>query len=280
MYKNIFKNLKVNLNSKDYKKLQPPRVKDDRFIILSPYIYQADLITMPEFDGYNYILNVCNMRTKYTDVRPLKNKQAKTVIDAFEEIINSKICKNIKYLFTDPGSEFTNNAFKKFVDDNDIVIKYTRVGNHKQAGIIEASNRNYKKILNEYMSVKTKNEYFLDWVDVLYKVRDGINDYLTKHSKPLWDFMNSSYDGGNNFKFRVGEKVHVALDYPKTLLNNKRMHSGHGTGFRSGDKHYSDEVYKVIGYSMPNGKQLRYRVENDKGEVVFGNYLSGQLLKA
>jgi len=226
MYKNIFKNLKVNLRTNQYKKLQAPRVKNDKYLILSSDIYQADLITMPEFNGYNYIINVCNMRTKFTDVRPLKNKQAQTVVEAFGEICKGKICKNIKYLFTDPGSEFTNNIFKKYCLENDISIKFTRVGNHKQSGIIEASNRNYKKILNEYMSFKTKNEYYLNWVGVLYVVRNGINKYLIEHSKPIWNFMESSYDGDDKLKFNIGDKVYVALDYPKTLLNNKRMHSG------------------------------------------------------
>lgn len=279
MYKKILTSLNVDTDSKQYKRLKVGPMKDDKYIILGNNLYQADLITMPEYDGYNYILNVVNMRSKLTDCRPLPNKENKTVINAFTQIIHGDIAGNLKFLFTDQGSEFTNLNFKKFCVDNDIDLKYTRVGNHRQAGIVEASNLHYKKILNEYMSVKTKGEYFLNWVSVLKEVRDGINEYKIKNSRPIFNFMESSYDGGDKFKFKIGEKVHVMLDYPKTLVNNKRMHSGHGSGFRSGDKRFSDEVYKVIGYSPVNGKQLRYTVENEKGIKLFGNYLATQLIK-
>ena len=279
MYKKILTSLNVDTDSKQYKRLKVGPTKDDKYIILGNNLYQADLITMPEYDGYNYILNVVNMRSKLTDCRPLPNKENKTVINAFTQIIHGEIAGNLKFLFTDQGSEFTNLNFKKFCVENDIILKYTRVGNHRQAGIVEASNLHYKKILNEYMSVKTKGEYFLNWVSVLKEVRDGINEYKIKNSSPIFNFMESSYDGGFNFKFKIGEKVHVMLDYPKTLINNKRMHSGHGSGFRSGDKRFSDELYTVIGYNMVNGKQLRYTVEDDKGNKIFGNYLTSQLLK-
>lgn len=280
MYKSIFKHLDINTEGRDYKALNIKPVKDDEYIILGDNVYQCDLITMPYFEGYNYILNVVNMRDKFTDCRPLKNKSSDEVINALIEIIHGELCGNIKYLFCDQGAEFTNAKFKRFCKNNNIILTFVRVGNHKQAGIVEANNRHYKKILNEYLSVKSKDgEYFLNWVSILKKVRDGINHYKLLHQKPIYNFMNSSYEGGDKFKFKIGEKVHIMLDYPKTLINNVRMHSGHGSGFRSGDKRFTDEVYKVVGYSMPPGKQLRYKVEDENGNKIFGNYLSRQLLK-
>ena len=43
---------------------------------------------MPEFDGYKYILLVIDVFSKHMYARPLKDKSAKTVGEAFEDIYN------------------------------------------------------------------------------------------------------------------------------------------------------------------------------------------------
>ena len=77
-------------------------------------------------------------------------------------------------------------------------------------------------------------------------------------------------------KYKNGDIVHVALDYPKDAYTNVKVHGG----FRHGDLRYSNETYRITGHVRPNGKQLRYAVETMNGKPIFGNYLQAQILLA
>jgi hypothetical protein len=59
------------------------------------------------------------------------------------------------------------------------------------------------------------------------------------------------------------------------LLLNGRMH---GDYFRNGDRRFSNQKYKVNGFKMPNGGNLRYQIKNEKGDIMYGNYLENELL--
>ena len=93
--------------------------KFQRRMIYSPgidEIWTADLIILnrkeyvKQNDGYKYILTVMDLFSRYAWVRVTKNKDKKTIADAFEDIINKsgRICKMI---WTDDGGEFNNKFF-------------------------------------------------------------------------------------------------------------------------------------------------------------------------
>ena len=74
--------------------------------------WSAELVEMGSLSsenwGVKYILYVIDVFNKYTQVKPLKNKKAKTVLYAFIEILNESKCKPIK-LLVDQEREFYNN---------------------------------------------------------------------------------------------------------------------------------------------------------------------------
>jgi hypothetical protein len=76
-------------------------------------IQQADLLYLPEDDGYKYLLVVVDLFDRHVEVEPLKNKDAQTVKDAFIEIYNNTDLKHPKQLQVDSGKEFMG-VFKYF----------------------------------------------------------------------------------------------------------------------------------------------------------------------
>lgn len=273
-------NLGINTESTHYKKLLPIKepVLKDSYNILANDFYQMDLMFMSPDEHYLYILNIVNMKTRISDVQPLKTKESNEVLKAFHDILTRNVIQYYpKVIYVDNGGEFVSETFKKYCQDHDINLVFTRAGNHKQNAIVEASNNIYKKILNRYLSVKSleKNEYFNDWIEILYRVRDAINKY--REENPIkYKNLLVPYDGPEP-KYEIGQKVYIKLDHPKMLLLNMRMH---GDKFRNGDRRFSNEIYTITGFKMPNGGNLRYQVKNPDGDIVYGNFLENELLLA
>ena len=68
-----------------------------------------------------YLVSVINLFTKYGQVTPLKDKKAKTLLNAFIEIVNESNRKANK-LQVDQGRQFYNKLMKKCLDNNYILM--------------------------------------------------------------------------------------------------------------------------------------------------------------
>ena len=69
--------------------------------------------------GYRYVLNIIDIFSKYGWTVPLKNKNAQTIKDSFENIlISSKRKPNL--IESDRGKEFYNYIFQDFLNKNNI----------------------------------------------------------------------------------------------------------------------------------------------------------------
>ena len=64
------------------------------------------------------------MYSKYTLVVSLKDKKGISIVNAFDKIIKQSNRKPNK-IWVDQGEEFYNNAFKKWLSDNDIIMYST-----------------------------------------------------------------------------------------------------------------------------------------------------------
>jgi len=272
--------LNIDTNTTNYKKLLPikePKIKD-HYNVMTNHYYQMDLMEMTPDEEYKYILNIVNMKTRISDVQPLINKESSTVLTAFINILKRNIIVyKPELIYCDNGSEFINNQFKQFCQANEIGLVFTRPGNHKQNAIVEASNNLYKKILLRYLSVKSyeKNEYVNDWVDVVFKVRDMINEHYNLNPIQYKNLL-VPYDGPEP-KYNIGDEVYIKLDHPKMLLYDNRLH---GDYFRNGDRRYSNSKFIISGFKMPNGGNLRYQIKDQNGNIIYGNFLENELLKA
>jgi IS30 family transposase len=110
-------------------------------------IWSLDLVEMIQFKdvnkGYNYILVIVDVYSRYCWAIPLKNKTGKDVSNAIENII--KNFNSPEHFWTDEGKEFYNKDVDKLRDKYNINI-YSTYGVAKSA-IVERLNRTLKNIM-------------------------------------------------------------------------------------------------------------------------------------
>src|SRR5690606_37077552 len=84
--------------------------------------HQADLLFLPNDDGYRYALVVTDVATRLSDAQPLKNKHSVDVKKAFETIYNRKILSKPEFITVDSGTEFKSHV-KDYFKENNIIYK-------------------------------------------------------------------------------------------------------------------------------------------------------------
>ena len=74
--------------------------------------------------GIRFLLCVIDIFSKYAWVVPLKDKKGMSIVKAFQSVLKQSDRKPNK-IWVDKDSEFYNAYFKKWFQDNDIVIYST-----------------------------------------------------------------------------------------------------------------------------------------------------------
>ena len=143
--------------------------------------------------GIKYLLCVIDLYSKYAFVIPLKAKKGISIVNAFIKIIKQSERKPNK-MWVDQGSEFYNNAFKKWLSDNDIIMYSTY--NEGKSVVAQRFIRTFKNKLYKHMTATGKNVYY----DVLDDVVNKYNN--TKHSNIK---MKPKDVGYNNKRVYVDE---------------------------------------------------------------------------
>lgn len=246
-----------------------------KYVVVADSYYQMDLMTLVPFNKMNYVLCIVNMRNKLTDVEALRTKSADEVLKAFKKILDRKIIHpEPKLIFMDNGKEFDNKYFKDFLISKNIQFRFTRAGQHRQNAIVENTNRNYKRLLLLYLSsISIKNKkYKNDWISVLFDVRDEINKFnKERYPKKIEYFPTETNFKGNKPKFEIGQEVKHALDQPRFLFTEQKLH---GDYFRPGDRRFSSYKMPIENIILdPVSNQIRYKLKN-----IYGTFLEKQLL--
>ena len=135
--------------------------------------FQIDLIMMPKAWRNNknmYALVCVDVFTKKADMEPMKDKESTTCNKAMEKIFDRLGIPET--IYSDEGSEFTNNSFIQLLDKHKIEIIYAT--NH--APFVESFNRTMKRMMDRYMEAND----IPSWTTIY---RDLLNAYNnTKHS--------------------------------------------------------------------------------------------------
>jgi len=95
------------------------------------------------------LITVIDLFSKYAYSIPLKSKSSNDIINAFKSLFTSR---KPKKLWTDEGTEFTNNAFKKFLKDNNIELYH--VYNEGKAAVIERFNRTSGEMIQKHLTCR------------------------------------------------------------------------------------------------------------------------------
>ena len=85
----------------------------------------ADMQLLSKFNkGFRFLFCVIDIFSKHAWVIPLKEKKDIIIVNAFKQILKAFNRKPNKK-WVDKGSEFYNNSFKRWLQDNDIVMYST-----------------------------------------------------------------------------------------------------------------------------------------------------------
>ena len=173
-------------------------------------IWGADLVDMQllgrYYKGIRFLLCVIDIFSKYTWVFPLKDKKGISIVKAFQIILKQSNRKPDK-IWVDKGSEFYNASFKKWLQDNDIVMYSTN--NEGKSVVAERFIRTLKSKIYKYMTSISKNVY----INKLDDVVDEYNNtyHTTIKMKPYNTYINTDKETNDKDpNFIVGDRVRTS----------------------------------------------------------------------
>ena len=103
--------------------------------------------------GFRFLLCVIDIFSKYAWVVPLKDKKGVSIVNEFQKILKESNRKPNK-IWIYKGSEFYNNSFKKWLQDNDIEIN--SIHNEGESVVAKRFIRIIKNKIDKYMTSISK----------------------------------------------------------------------------------------------------------------------------
>ena len=137
--------------------------------------------------GVRFLLCVIDIFSKYSWVVPLKDKKCASIDAAFQSILIQSNRKPNK-IWVDKGFEIYNASFKKWLQDNDIVLSSTH--NEGKSVVVERFLRTLKNKICKYMTSVSKNVYIDKLDDIVNKYNNTY--HTTIKMKPI-DVKDNTY---------------------------------------------------------------------------------------
>lgn len=271
-------NDKKALNNQQLHNLYKTPIKDKgpnmpTFQVLKPNtVHQADLLFLPNDEGYKYLLVVVDGFNKKIDAEPLKHKKAQDVKTAFEKIYNRNILDLPKRMEVDDGKEF-KGIVKTYFENNDVFVRVAKPQRHRQQALVERKNQDigeslFKKMTAEELLTGDINR---EWVKQMPIVIDSINTQAKK-IKDNAEFAHCKDDSCNLLE--RGQRVRVILEAPRDITGNKL----HGK-FRKSDTRWNPTVREIKEVLLKPGFPPLYLLNGHVGdhEVEPIGYTKNQL---
>ena len=250
------KNIKIFINeiySKPPRKNYPTNKTDVYHI---DDTWSLDILDLKDYGsennrGYRYVLVVIDNFSKFGWTIPLKNKNAQTIKDSFENIlINSKRSPNL--IETDRGKEFYNNIFQDFLNKSDIKL-YSR---NTSLGAVFAER--FYRTIRDLLKKIVFERGDANWIDELPTITKQYNNRI--HSSTKLSPKDASLKKNEGFvyknlldkrkkvkpKYEIGDLIRTA-DLKKT--------------FSKGDTtNWSYKLYKIT--EIINDTIPSYKIDN------------------
>lgn len=252
-------NVKLLRNSK-FKNL------DSKYNPYTTGYIELDLAFYPvDRNGYGIVYTFVDVKTRKILCIPTKRKDSEQTIKCLDDAYKF-YDRDIKVLSVDNGPEFNNNNVKKWCEDRRIALNIA-LTNRRFNGVAEGYIGFIKKYINEKLGLNqlAENGDWNKWREYLKIVVDELNKFnATQYPKPY----KNQYESVINFDtdLKVGDEVHVKLDYPASVVDEKRVH---GT-FRYGDLHFTKRKYPITKIILRNNDQEpRYKINSYSKNTSF-----------
>ena len=234
-----------------------------------PYSFQIDLTFFPRYKKQNseyYVLfTAININTRFGYSYYAKDKEMTKIL---KFIKNMEKKTEINVIETDKGSEFNNSEFKKFCEENNIILDLIKSDSNK-LGIINRWHRTIKEKLVKYFdSFDT-----VRWIDIIDKIVYNYNHTKNRGIgyKPIEvnDFIENmirqkkKLEGENirdtETKYKIGQYVRELTD--KKIFDDKM------------NSKYSNEIYEITKVNnnsliIKNDKNDLFKIKKDEVKIV------------
>lgn len=259
--KNTVLNHLLQIPEKDSKKTAP------KFPLLEKNaIHQADLLSMPNDNGYKYILTVVDIGTRRCDAEPLKTKTAEAVKDAFITIYARDILELPKRLEVDDGSEFKGETLA-YMKRHRVWVRVAKPGRHRQQGLVERYNQILGSLLfkrmtaQELLTGQQSNEWVEDLPSLVVFVNKRADKRVAKMKKNIDEnVIPDPVEEKDTNILPIGEDVRVKLDNPIDVVSGERLHGK----FRSTDIRFHPEVREIKQVVIKPASPVLYLLNDPK----------------
>ena len=250
------KNIKIFINE-IYSK--PPRkyyVTNKTDVYHIDDIWSLDILDLKDYGlennrGYRYVLVIIDNFSKFGWTIPLKNKNAQTIKDSFENIlINSKRSPNL--IETDRGKEFYNNIFQDFLNKNNIKLYYRN--SSYGAVFAERFNRTIRDLLKKIVFEQGDAK----WIDILPMITEQYNNRIHTSTKLSPKDASLKKNEGFVYKNLLDKRKKVK---PKYEMGDLIRTADLKKTFSKGDTtNWSYKLYKIT--EIINDTIPSYKIDN------------------
>ena len=252
------KNIKIFINEIYSKAPKKNYITNKTDVYYIDDIWSLDILDLKDYGpennrGYRYVLVTIDNFSKFGWTIPLKNKNALTIKDSFENIIiSSKRKPNL--IETDRGKEFYNNIFQDFLNKNNIKL-YSRNSSYG-AVFAERFNRSIRDLLKRPVFEKGDG----NWIDVLPTITKQYNNRI--HSSTKLSPKDASLKKSEGFVYKnLLDKRKKVI--PKFQTNDFVRVADLKKTFSKGDTtNWSYKLYKIA--EKINDTIPAYKIDNLK----------------
>lgn len=244
-------------------------------------VHQADLLYLPYDNGFKYALIVADAGTKLIDGEPLKNKTARTVVDAFRRIYSRNILKIPKRIELDPGTEFQGEVIR-FFENNNVFIRVGKVGRHRQQALVERKNQLISVLIfqrqleQELITGETDTQWVEDFPLYIQQLNDSAKRKKWYRMKDPNKYGDPVCQGNSCELIPEGTAVRVQLDNPFDIPTEKTLPGK----FRSVDIRWHPETRYITRIVIYPEKPPMYLLDGDSasdGVDLSAAYTKNQL---
>ena len=235
------KNIKILINEKYSKPPKKNYATNKTNVYYIDDIWSLDILDSkdhgPEINrGYRYVLVIIDNFSKFGWTIPIKNKNAQTIKDSFENIlISSKRKPNL--IESDRGKEFYNNIFQDFLNKNDIKL-YSRNSSYG-AVFAERFNRTIRDLLKKIIFEQGDAK----WIDVLPTITKQYNNRTHSSTKLTPIQASLKKNEGYVYKNLIDKRNKIK---PKFQINDLVRTADLKKTFSKGDTtNWSYKMYKT-----------------------------------
>ena len=252
------KNIKIFINEIYSKPPKKNYVTNKTDVYHIDDVWSLDILDLKDYGpennrNYRYVFVIIDNFSKFGWTVPLKNKNAQTIKDSFENILTSSK-RRPNLVESDRGKEFYNNIFQDFLNKNNIRL-YSR-NSSNGAVFAERFNRTIRDLLKKIVFEQGDAK----WIDILPTITEQYNNRRHTSTKLSPKDASLRKNEGYVYKNLLDKRKKVN---PKFQINDLVRTADLKKTFSKGDTtNWSYKLYKIT--EIINDTIPSYKIDNLK----------------